>query len=101
MLNKIINSDGKQDFIGFFNKVVIQEFIFITPTEVFVAYVKVVILAAFFVCFPVVLFESWAFLAPALSAATRRMVVVWLFFALICFFGGVAFAYGILLPAAR
>jgi sec-independent protein translocase protein TatC len=78
----------------------IQEFIFTGPTEAFVTYCKVVLLAAFVVCFPVVLYQTWAFLAPAMPRTSRRAVVIWLTFALVSFVGGLAFAYGILLPSA-
>lgn len=78
----------------------IKEFIFLTPTEVFVSYLKVVMLAAFLVSFPLLAFEGWAFLSPAFSAEARRHVWIWLAFAILCFFGGIAFSYLIVLPAA-
>lgn len=78
----------------------IQEFIFITPTEVFVTYMKVVFLAAFVACFPIVIYQFGAFLAPALPKEARRTIWGWLFFALVCFWAGLSFAYGVLLPAA-
>jgi sec-independent protein translocase protein TatC len=79
---------------------VIKEFIFTSPTEAFATYFKVVLLAAFVACFPVVLYQIWGFMAPALPKASQRAVLVWLLFALISFLGGIAFSYGILLPSA-
>ncbi len=78
----------------------IKEFIFITPTEVFSAYVKVVLLAAFMVCFPIILYEAWLFLAPAVSQEVRKVVFGWLMMALLCFLAGIFFSYTIALPAA-
>jgi sec-independent protein translocase protein TatC len=78
----------------------VQEFIFTSPTEAFATYFKVVLLAAFVACFPVVLYQAWGFLSPALPRTSRRAVAVWLFFALISFLGGIAFSYGVLLPSA-
>jgi sec-independent protein translocase protein TatC len=81
-------------------KGVIKEFIFTSPTEAFTTYFSVVLLAAFIVSFPVVLYQLWAFVAPAMPRAFRRVTVIWFLFALVSFFGGIAFAYAILLPPA-
>jgi len=78
----------------------VQDFIFITPTEAFTTYLKVVVVAAFIVCFPVLLYEFWAFIAPALVGTSRRAVFIWFALAVICFLGGVVFAYAVLLPTA-
>lgn len=79
---------------------VISEFILIAPTEALTVYFKVVLSAAFIVSFPVMLYELWAFVAPALPRTSRRAVIMWFAFALIFFAGGIVFAYGILLPSA-
>jgi sec-independent protein translocase protein TatC len=79
---------------------VIGEFIFTSPTEALTTYFKVVLLAAFIVSFPLVLYEFWAFVAPAMPRTSRRAVIIWFVFALISFMGGIAFVYGILLPPA-
>ncbi|MFH0754123.1 MAG: twin-arginine translocase subunit TatC [Candidatus Omnitrophota bacterium] len=78
----------------------IKDFIFIDPTEAFAAYFKVVLLTAFLASFPVVVYELWAFLSPALSRASRHAILAWICLALVCFYGGSVFAYTILLPAA-
>jgi sec-independent protein translocase protein TatC len=78
----------------------ITGFIFTAPTEAFSTYFTVVLLAAFIVCFPVVLFQLWAFVAPAMPRASRRFVIAWFTFALVSFLGGIAFAYAVLLPSA-
>ncbi len=79
---------------------VIQEFIFTGPVEAFATYFKVVLLAAFIVTFPVLLYELWAFVAPAMPRKFRHTVIIWFLVALVSFFGGITFAYGILLPPA-
>ena len=78
----------------------IKEFIFTAPTEAFTTYFAVVLLAAFIVSFPVMLYQLWAFVAPAMPRAFRRATLIWFLFALVSFFGGISFAYGILLPSA-
>ncbi|RKY42781.1 MAG: twin-arginine translocase subunit TatC [Candidatus Makaraimicrobium thalassicum] len=78
----------------------VDELIFISPTEAFVACIKVAFLAAFVICFPVILYHGWAFLFPALPRDMRSRVVLWLIFALILFFGGIMFSYFLAIPAA-
>jgi len=77
-----------------------DELIFISPTEVFVASVKVSILAAVIVAFPIMLYEAWAFLAPAFPRQSRRFFIAWLLLAVCCFAGGLAFSWLVAIPAA-
>ena len=79
---------------------IIDKLIFIAPTEVFAAYLKMAVLFGFFMTFPVLLYEAWAFLTPALAVAVRHRALGWIIFALVCFWGGLAFAYYLALPAA-
>jgi sec-independent protein translocase protein TatC len=74
--------------------------IFISPTEAFTSYLKVAIFSGFVLCFPVILYQAWAFFATAVSKAMRRRVVIWLLFALVLFAAGLLFSYFIALPAA-
>ncbi|MFC1548642.1 twin-arginine translocase subunit TatC [Candidatus Omnitrophota bacterium] len=78
----------------------VDDLIFISPTEAFVAYIKVALLSGFIVCFPVILYNLWAFIAPALKKDMRGRIFVWLSFALVLFFAGVAFSYFLAIPAA-
>ncbi len=74
--------------------------IFISPTEVFVASVKVSVLAALIVCFPIILYEVWAFLSPAFPRRSRMFFVGWLLLAVGCFSGGLVFSWTVAIPAA-
>ena len=78
----------------------VAELIFIGPTEAFVAFIKIALLAGFVISFPVILYHVWAFLSPAVPKDTRGRVIVWLFFALVFFFSGIAFSYFIAIPLA-
>ncbi|MFQ5952974.1 MAG: twin-arginine translocase subunit TatC, partial [Candidatus Omnitrophota bacterium] len=78
----------------------VAKLIFIGPTEAFIAYMKVALLVGFVVSFPVILFHVWAFLSPAVPKETRGHIIVWLFFALVFFFSGIAFSYFIAIPLA-
>ncbi len=76
----------------------VSELIFISPTEAFVAYIKVALLCGFVICFPVILYHTWAFLSPALPGNVRRRVVLWLSLALVLFLGGITFSYFVAIP---
>ena len=78
----------------------VAELIFISPTEAFIAYIKIALLAGFIISFPFILYHVWAFLSPAVSKATRRRIMVWLFMALILFFSGITFSYFVAIPLA-
>ena len=78
----------------------VDELIFIGPTEAFVASIKIALLIGFIVSFPIILYHSWIFLAPAFPKKVRKRVVLWASLALVLFFGGVAFSYFLAIPAA-
>jgi sec-independent protein translocase protein TatC len=69
-------------------------------TEPFTTAVKVSLLAAVAIALPILLWQVWAFLAPAMDAATQRVISVFVVIATALFAVGVAFAYFIILPAA-
>jgi sec-independent protein translocase protein TatC len=50
--------------------------------------------------FPVVLWQLWAFMAPAFQEHTQRMLVGFVLFATVLLCGGLVFGYFIALPAA-
>lgn len=74
--------------------------IYISPTEVFTSYLKLSLLFGFVICFPVILFQIWAFLAPAVEKEKRYHVVIWILLALVCFVLGISFSHYIALPVA-
>ena len=69
-------------------------------TEPFTTAVKVSLAAAFAVTLPLLLYQLWAFLAPALEEGKQRTVAVFAAFATVLFASGVAFSYFIVLPRA-
>jgi sec-independent protein translocase protein TatC len=69
-------------------------------TEPFFTSVKVSLYAGFALALPVVLWQVWSFLAPALEESAQRIVAVFVALATVLFAGGLAFAYWIALPRA-
>lgn len=69
-------------------------------TEPFTTAVKVSLAAAFAVTLPLLLYQLWAFLAPALEEHVQRTVAVFATAATALFACGIAFSYFIVLPRA-
>ena len=69
-------------------------------TEPFFTAVKVSLYAGFALALPVVLWEIWSFLAPAMQEGAQRIVAAFVALASVLFAGGIAFAYWIALPKA-
>ena len=94
--------NGKQIMLAVKNPLDILHLhlIFITPTEVFTAYLRVSFLFGFILSFPFLLYQVWAFLAPAISRTHRKNIILWMVLAIICFVIGILFSYYIALPVA-
>jgi sec-independent protein translocase protein TatC len=69
-------------------------------TEPFTTSVKVALLAAVAITLPILLYQLWSFLAPAITEEAQRIVSVFVILATALFAGGVAFCYFIILPKA-
>jgi sec-independent protein translocase protein TatC len=69
-------------------------------TEPFLTSVKVSFYAAIAIALPILLYQSWAFLAPALDDRSQRVIRIFVVLGTALFVIGLAFAYFVLLPAA-
>jgi sec-independent protein translocase protein TatC len=69
-------------------------------TEPFTTSVKVSLIAAFAVALPVILYQAWSFLAPAIEEHTQRVVSLFVFAGTLLFIAGVAFGYFVVLDQA-
>ena len=69
-------------------------------TEPFTTSVKVSLLAALALALPVLLWQVWAFLAPAVQPHFQRVVLVFVVLATTLFASGVVFMYYVVLPRA-
>ena len=73
---------------------------FMNPSEVFFTYMEIALYTGILFTLPVLLYEVWAFVAPALWPEERRAVLVILPTAVILFYVGLVFAYYLVIPAA-
>ena len=69
-------------------------------TEPFTVSVMVSVYAGIVLALPVVLWQAWSFLAPAVEASAERRILALAGFGLVLAATGLAFGYGILLPRA-
>jgi sec-independent protein translocase protein TatC len=69
-------------------------------TEPFYTAVKVSFYGALAVAFPVLVYQLWSFLAPAIEERSQRVISTFVALATALFAGGVAFGYAIVLPRA-
>jgi sec-independent protein translocase protein TatC len=69
-------------------------------TEPFLTSLRVSFYAGFTLALPVLLWQLWAFLAPAFEEAHQRVVAFFVALSTALFAGGIVFAYFVVLPAA-
>lgn len=79
-------------------KAIGYEMIYISPGELFTQYIKMAIVGGFVFSSPVILFETWLFIKPALKKSEKTVVFLSLIAGLLCFVLGAVFAYFIVIP---
>jgi sec-independent protein translocase protein TatC len=74
--------------------------VFLRPTEGFVTYMRVALLAGVGLAMPIIVYQAAQFIMPGLKSHERRYAYTFLPGAVILFLAGVAFAYLLLLPVS-
>ena len=77
-----------------------KEIVTLGVVEPFTTAVKVSLAVAVAVTLPILLYQLWAFLAPAIETSVQRTVAVFSVLATILFSGGVLFSYFVVMPRA-
>lgn len=72
--------------------------VFIHATEPFFAYLKISAVAGFLLVLPIILWQIWAFVAPALYAGEKRMAVPFVLSGCACFGVGTYFGFTYVFP---
>ena len=75
-------------------------FVTLGVTEPFTTSLKVSFYAALAIVLPLLLWQVWAFLAPAVTDDTQRVLSVFVVFSTALFVAGLAFCYTIVMPKA-
>jgi sec-independent protein translocase protein TatC len=71
-----------------------------SPIEPFATSIWVSLWAALLIALPIIFWQLWAFLAPAIEEHRQRSIAVLVAFATVLGLGGVAFGYYVILPPA-
>lgn len=71
---------------------------YFAPTEPFFVYLKIALFAGLILASPVVFYELWAFISPALNPREKLVTKGMIFPVVVLFLGGVSFVYFVLLP---
>ena len=72
--------------------------VFINATEPFFTILKVSALAGLVVAFPIIIWQTWHFVAPGLYAHEKRMVIPFVLFSSLCFGSGTYFGFTLVFP---
>jgi len=71
---------------------------FFSPTEPFFLILKIGVLVGVILVSPIIIYQIWAFLSPALERHERRVIIPSLYMGLVLFSLGVAMSYVVALP---
>ena len=72
--------------------------IFTSLPEMFIAYIKVALIAGIILAVPVIFYELWMFVAPGLYRKEKRYFIPFVFFSTILFVVGSLFGYFVVFP---
>jgi sec-independent protein translocase protein TatC len=70
------------------------------PAEPFLTSIKISLLAGFLLALPIILWQVWAFLAPAVAEHSQRVISAFVSLATLLLVGGITFGYYVALPAS-
>ncbi len=93
----IICSFFSNNIFQFLKKPYKQKLIFISPSEAFFVYLKVVIISGIILALPFISYELWSFVKAALKKKEREIIIFYFPFSIVLFFAGVGFFYFIAL----
>ncbi|RLB60702.1 MAG: twin-arginine translocase subunit TatC [Deltaproteobacteria bacterium] len=72
--------------------------VFINATEPFFTILKVSALAGLVVSFPIIMWQVWSFISPALYGHEKRLAIPFVFFSSLCFGTGTYFGFTFVFP---
>lgn len=74
------------------------EFIYLSPPELFMAYIKIALLVGFTITSPITLIQIWLFVKPGLKVKERRYLLFSLLMGVVFFVVGAVFSYFVIIP---
>lgn len=74
------------------------DFIYLSPPELFMAYIKISLLVGFTITSPITLIQIWLFVKPGLKVKERRYLLFSLLMGVVFFLVGAVFSYFVIIP---
>lgn len=72
---------------------------FMNPAEVFFTYLKISFFAGFLISLPILVYQLWGFIAPALTISEKKLALILTPSFVLLFYAGLFFSYTFVLPA--
>lgn len=79
---------------------IIEKLAYFSPQEAFLIYLRIAFLSGVAISLPVILYQIWTFILPAIEERLKKFGAYFILFCLISFILGCLFAYFILIPPA-
>src|SRR3989338_1108631 len=79
---------------------IIDKLAFFSPQEAFMIYVNLSLFSGWLISLPIILYQVWAFISPAIEERQKKHIGSFIFFSFMAFICGGLFAYFILIPPA-
>ncbi len=76
----------------------VGKLVFIAPTELFLAYIKVSLLCGVFISSPVVIYHVWRYISKALFPTEKKGIILFSISSFVLFLTGAIFAFFIIIP---
>lgn len=73
-------------------------FVFLSPPDLFMLYIKIALSMGLVISLPVIIFELWMFISPALLPREKRSIFFSLLAGGLLFISGAAFSYFVIIP---
>ncbi|MBM3820002.1 MAG: twin-arginine translocase subunit TatC [Acidimicrobiia bacterium] len=75
-----------------------QTLVFTEPTEAFMLYIKLALMAGLIIAGPLVFTQVWLFIAPGLYAHEKKLAIPFVLMSTFCFAAGAAFSHYVVFP---
>ena len=99
----IIGTSISYNYIGYIVELLIRpvgnlSFIYLSPPDLFIAYVKIAIATGCVLTMPIILYQVWRFVLPGITKKQRIYVILSNLASMIFFLTGASFAYFYIVP---
>ncbi len=93
----VISYIFSEQLIDYFSQPV-DNLVFLSPAEAFITHIKVSILMGIIIALPVIIFQFWKFILPALKKNEKKFFYIIMPTSLILFYAGIIFGFFVVLP---